>query len=120
MRLTPEQQDEVATQRSETCPTLRATVPALEKILCEPLPVLDTVLSALSITWVTTLLSFRRRESPMAAGPERSARTGDEFPDAPTVLTRLERQLLSLPASDPMVRMARERLSRPAAVDQLG
>ena len=41
MRLTPEQQDEVATQRSETCPTLRATVPALEKILCEPLPVLD-------------------------------------------------------------------------------
>ena len=43
-----------------------------------------------------------------------------EFSDAPTVLVRLERQLLSLPASDPMVRMARERLSRPAAVDQLG
>jgi hypothetical protein len=46
--------------------------------------------------------------------------TEREFLDAPTVLVRLERQLLSLPASDPMVRMARERLSRPAAVDQLG
>jgi len=43
-----------------------------------------------------------------------------EFLDAPTVLVRLERQLLSLPARDPMVRMARERLSHPAAVDQLG
>jgi len=41
MRLTPKQQDEVATQRSETYQTLRATVPALEEILCEPLPVLD-------------------------------------------------------------------------------
>jgi len=41
MRLTPKQQDEVAAQRSETCQTLRATVPALEEILYEPLPVLD-------------------------------------------------------------------------------
>jgi thymidylate synthase (FAD) len=41
MRLTPKQQDEVAIQRSETYQTLRATVPALEEILCEPLPVLD-------------------------------------------------------------------------------
>src|SRR5499427_980562 len=41
MRLTPKQQDEVAAQRSETCQTLRATVPALEAILYEPLPVLD-------------------------------------------------------------------------------
>src|SRR5215469_4653008 len=41
MRLTLTQQDEVATQRSETYKTLRATVPALEEILCEPLPVLN-------------------------------------------------------------------------------
>ena len=41
MRLTPEQQDEVASQRRETRTTLRATVPALEEILYEPLPVLD-------------------------------------------------------------------------------
>src|SRR5271168_1570369 len=41
MRLTPEQQDEVAGQRGETRPTRRATVPALEEILYEPLPVLD-------------------------------------------------------------------------------
>src|SRR5438552_232475 len=41
MRLTPEQQDEVAAQRGETRPTRRATVPALEEILYEPLPVLD-------------------------------------------------------------------------------
>src|SRR5215467_6703027 len=41
MRRTPMQQDEVAAQRSETCQTLRATVPALEEILYEPLPVLD-------------------------------------------------------------------------------
>src|SRR5215472_14317014 len=41
MRLTPKQQDEVATQRSETRQPLRPTVPALEEILCEPLPVLD-------------------------------------------------------------------------------
>src|SRR5689334_3855987 len=41
MRLTPEQQDEVAAQRRETRPTRRATVPALEEILYEPLPVLD-------------------------------------------------------------------------------
>jgi thymidylate synthase (FAD) len=40
-RLTPEQQDEVAAQRSETQPTRRATVPALEEILYQPLPVLD-------------------------------------------------------------------------------
>ena len=41
MRLTPEQQDEVAGQRGETRTTRRATVPALEEILYEPLPVLD-------------------------------------------------------------------------------
>ncbi len=41
MRLTPEQQDEVMGQRAETRPTRRATVPALEEILYEPLPVLD-------------------------------------------------------------------------------
>jgi thymidylate synthase (FAD) len=41
MRLTPEQQDEVAGQRAETRATRRATVPALEEILYEPLPVLD-------------------------------------------------------------------------------
>jgi thymidylate synthase (FAD) len=41
MRLRPEQQDEVARQRGETSPTRRATVPALEEILYEPLPVLD-------------------------------------------------------------------------------
>jgi thymidylate synthase (FAD) len=41
MRLTPEQQDEIASQRGETLPTRRATVPALEEILYQPLPVLD-------------------------------------------------------------------------------
>ena len=41
MRLTPEQQDEVAGQRGETRATRRATVPALEKMLYEPVPVLD-------------------------------------------------------------------------------
>ena len=41
MRLTPEQQDEVAGHRGETRPTRRATVPALEKMLYEPVPVLD-------------------------------------------------------------------------------
>ncbi len=41
MRLKPEQQDEVARRRGETSPTRRATVPALEEILYEPLPVLD-------------------------------------------------------------------------------
>jgi thymidylate synthase (FAD) len=41
MRLTPEQQDQVAGQRGEARPTRRATVPALEEILYEPLSVLD-------------------------------------------------------------------------------
>ncbi len=41
MRLTPEQQDQVAAMRGETRPTRRATVPALEEILYEALPVLD-------------------------------------------------------------------------------
>jgi thymidylate synthase (FAD) len=41
MRFTPEQQGELASQRRETRPTRRATVPALEEILYEPLPVLD-------------------------------------------------------------------------------
>src|SRR5499427_4034037 len=41
MRLTPKQQDELAAQRSEVRQTRRATVPALEEILYEPLPVLD-------------------------------------------------------------------------------
>jgi thymidylate synthase (FAD) len=41
MRLTEEQQDQVADQRGETRPTRRATVPALEEILYEALPVLD-------------------------------------------------------------------------------
>jgi thymidylate synthase (FAD) len=41
MRLTPEQQDEVTAQRGDDRPTRRATVPALEEILYEPLPVLD-------------------------------------------------------------------------------
>ena len=41
MRLTPEQQDEIIAQRNETRRTRRATVPALEEILYEPLSVLD-------------------------------------------------------------------------------
>jgi thymidylate synthase (FAD) len=41
MRLTSEQHDEVMTQRGAAHPTRRATVPALEEILYEPLPVLD-------------------------------------------------------------------------------
>jgi thymidylate synthase (FAD) len=41
MRLTPEQNAEIASVRAETRPTLRATVPALEEILYQPLPVLD-------------------------------------------------------------------------------
>jgi thymidylate synthase (FAD) len=41
MRLSPEQREQVADQRGEVQPTRRATVPALEEILFEPLPVLD-------------------------------------------------------------------------------
>ena len=41
MRLTPQQQDEIAAQRAEPRPTLRAIAPALEEILYQPLPVLD-------------------------------------------------------------------------------
>ncbi len=41
MRLTPQQQDGIAAQRAEQQPTRRATVPALEEILYQPLPVLD-------------------------------------------------------------------------------
>jgi thymidylate synthase (FAD) len=41
MPLTPKQQDEIAAQRGEARQTRRATVPALEEILYEPLPVLD-------------------------------------------------------------------------------
>ena len=41
MPLTPEQREEIAAERAETRPTRRATVPALEEILYEPLPVLD-------------------------------------------------------------------------------
>ena len=41
MRLKQEQRDEIASQRGEAQPTRRATVPVLEEILYEPLPVLD-------------------------------------------------------------------------------
>ena len=41
MRLTPEQRDQVAEQRGGAGLPRRATVPALEEILYEPLPVLD-------------------------------------------------------------------------------
>src|SRR5438128_11165825 len=41
MRRAPEQQDAIGSQRGETRPTRRATVPALEEILYQPLPVLD-------------------------------------------------------------------------------
>jgi thymidylate synthase (FAD) len=41
MRLTPEQQAEIAVQAGEENPTKRATAPALEEILYQPLPVLD-------------------------------------------------------------------------------
>jgi thymidylate synthase (FAD) len=41
MRLTSGQQDDIAAQRGEMRQTRRATVPALEAILYEPLPVLD-------------------------------------------------------------------------------
>jgi thymidylate synthase (FAD) len=41
MRLSPEQLDQVADQRGAAQPTRRATVPALEDILYEALPVLD-------------------------------------------------------------------------------
>src|SRR6202048_2419178 len=41
MPLTDEQRQEIAAEQAETRPTRRATVPALEEILYEPLPVLD-------------------------------------------------------------------------------
>jgi thymidylate synthase (FAD) len=41
MPLTPEQQAEIAAERAASRPTRRATVPALEEILYEALPVLD-------------------------------------------------------------------------------
>jgi thymidylate synthase (FAD) len=41
MRLTPQQQAEIAVQRAEERPTRRATVSALEEILYQSLPVLD-------------------------------------------------------------------------------
>ena len=41
MTLTPEQGAEIERLRSATSPTRRATVPALEEILYEPIPVLD-------------------------------------------------------------------------------
>jgi thymidylate synthase (FAD) len=41
MRLTPQQQDEIAAQRAEQQPTRRVTVPALEEVLYQPLEVLD-------------------------------------------------------------------------------
>jgi thymidylate synthase (FAD) len=41
MPLTPEQQDEIAAERAQSRPTRRATVPALEEILYEAIPVLD-------------------------------------------------------------------------------
>src|SRR5712675_1328950 len=41
MPLTPEQQQEIAAERGMSRPTRRATVPALEEILYEALPVLD-------------------------------------------------------------------------------
>ena len=41
MKLTPEQEQEIAAAREASHPTRRATVPALEEILYEALPVLD-------------------------------------------------------------------------------
>ena len=41
MPLGPEQQNEIASRRSETQPTRRATVAALEEMMYEPFPVLD-------------------------------------------------------------------------------
>jgi thymidylate synthase (FAD) len=41
MRLTKQQQDEIAAQRADSRPTRRAIAPALEEILYQPLPVLD-------------------------------------------------------------------------------
>src|SRR5712692_1106306 len=41
MPLTPEQEEEIAAERGASRPTRRATVPALEEILYQPLPVLD-------------------------------------------------------------------------------
>src|SRR6478752_1177333 len=41
MPLTLEQREEIAAERAETRPTRRATVPALEEILFQALPVLD-------------------------------------------------------------------------------
>ncbi|MBV9587933.1 MAG: thymidylate synthase (FAD), partial [Alphaproteobacteria bacterium] len=41
MALTTEQQQEIAAERGETRPTRRATVPALEEILYDAIPVLD-------------------------------------------------------------------------------
>src|SRR5258706_9382386 len=41
MPLTPEQEQEIAAERGTSRPTRRATVPALEEILYEALPVLD-------------------------------------------------------------------------------
>lgn len=41
MTITPEQRAEIAARKEQTARTIRATVPALEEILFEPIPVLD-------------------------------------------------------------------------------
>jgi thymidylate synthase (FAD) len=41
MKLTPEQKDEIDRARAQSSPTRRATVPALEEVLYEAIPVLD-------------------------------------------------------------------------------
>jgi hypothetical protein len=44
--------------------------------------------------------------------PKKRFWTERAFPEAPAIRAQIERQLLALPQSNPMVRMARERLSR--------
>ena len=61
MKLTKEQKQEIADQQAQKI-KLKVTSLELEKILYEALPVLDTDLLELLITWVTTLPLFNQPE----------------------------------------------------------
>lgn len=76
MALTDEQKREIDSARAETRPTLRATVPALEEILHQPLPVLDHGFVRVIDYMGTMRRSSRPPACPTGAARARSARTG--------------------------------------------
>src|SRR6185312_15540596 len=122
MPLTDEQRGEIAAERAETRPTRRVTVPALEEILYEAVPVLDhgfvRVIDYMGDDGDRAggagLLRARHEAGQRGPGPHQLPDAASAYDPVRNVRDQVPRQIADLcrPAVDPAPHRQRQRVQR--------